>query len=102
MFKRLREAEAAVMQASISISLNGRNVPCRPGDSVAAACFAAGDDACRDTVVTGVPRGPFCMMGVCYDCLVVVDGRANQQACMTAVRDGMIVMRQQGAREVLE
>jgi predicted molibdopterin-dependent oxidoreductase YjgC len=38
------------------------------------------------------------MMGVCFDCLVVIDGRPNQQACMVTVRDGMRVERQQGAR----
>jgi predicted molibdopterin-dependent oxidoreductase YjgC len=40
------------------------------------------------------------MMGVCYDCLVGIDGHANQQACMTRVREGMTVRRQLGAREV--
>jgi succinate dehydrogenase/fumarate reductase-like Fe-S protein len=67
---------------------------------VAAALFAAGVQACRDTAVSGAARGPFCMMGVCYDCLVRIDGRPNQQACMTPVRDGMTVQRQLGAREV--
>jgi predicted molibdopterin-dependent oxidoreductase YjgC len=41
------------------------------------------------------------MMGVCYDCLVGIDGRPNQQACMTRVRDGMAVTAQRGAREVV-
>jgi predicted molibdopterin-dependent oxidoreductase YjgC len=37
------------------------------------------------------------MMGVCFDCLMEIDGEANQQACMTTVRDGMRVARQRGA-----
>lgn len=100
MFKRLQDVQAAASSAPVILTLNGRSIACREGDSVAAALFAAGENDCRDTPVTGVPRGPFCMMGVCYDCLVTIDGRPNQQACMTPVRTGMTVERQQGAREV--
>jgi predicted molibdopterin-dependent oxidoreductase YjgC len=100
MFKRLQDAQAAVAQAPLSLTLNGRAIVCRDGDSVAAAMFASGDEACRDTAVNGVPRGPYCMMGICYDCLVTIDGRANQQACMTPARAGMNIERQRGAREV--
>ena len=38
------------------------------------------------------------MMGACFECLAVVDGRPNVQTCMTPVRDGMRVRRQDGAR----
>jgi predicted molibdopterin-dependent oxidoreductase YjgC len=41
------------------------------------------------------------MMGVCFDCLVVIDGVGNRQACLTPVRDGMVIERQLGRREVL-
>ncbi|ARP87514.1 (2Fe-2S)-binding protein [Bordetella genomosp. 9] len=102
MFKRLHEAETALSQGSVTIRMDGAEVTCRAGDTVAAALLAHGWDACRDTVVGNVPRGPFCMMGVCYDCLVTIDGRPNQQACMTAVRAGMTVERQSGARKVIE
>ncbi|TCT11029.1 (2Fe-2S)-binding protein [Paralcaligenes ureilyticus] len=102
MFKRLHEAEAAVAQAPVSLTLNGKAVACRAGDSVAAALFAAGFSQCRDTAVNNVPRGPYCMMGVCYDCLVTIDGQENQQACMTTVRAGMTIERQPGARRVPE
>ena len=46
--------------------------------------------------VGGEPRGVFCGMGVCFDCLVVVDGVPNTRACTTWVRDGMQVARQEG------
>lgn len=46
-------------------------------------------------------RGPYCMMGVCFECLVTVDGRANQQSCLTPVRAGMVVERQAGAADLL-
>ena len=42
------------------------------------------------------PRGPFCMMGVCFDCLVEIDGVPNVQGCMTPVREGMQVRAIQG------
>ena len=100
MFKRLDDAQRQVQDATVRVTLNGVELQCRQGDSVAAALFAAGVQACRDTAVNEVPRGPYCMMGVCYDCLVTIDGQANQQGCMTAVRQGMKIERQLGARKV--
>lgn len=46
-------------------------------------------------------RAPYCMMGVCFECLVTVDGRPNQQGCLIPVRDGMVVERQQGAANLM-
>jgi len=100
MFNRLPDTQQAVINRPIDLTINGVVVQCREGDSVAAALIAAGFSECRDTAVKEVPRGPFCMMGVCYDCLVMIDGQPNQQGCMTRVRAGMKIERQQGAREV--
>ncbi len=100
MFKRLDEAQRQAQGAPVRVTVNGAELQCRAGDSVAAALFAGGMQACRDTAVGEVPRGPYCMMGVCYDCLVTIDGQANPQGCMTAVRDGMKIERQLGARKV--
>ena len=100
MFRRLDALATGATARTVRISVDGAALECREGDSVAAALFAAGMPACRDTAVSGAARGPFCMMGICYDCLVGIDGCANQQACMTRVRDGMAVQRQIGAREV--
>ena len=97
MFKRL---ENQVQSHAVHITLDGQTVTCQEGDSVAAVLFAAGLHACRDTAVSRTARGPFCMMGICYDCLVDIDSQANQQACMTRVREGMVVSRQLGARKV--
>ncbi len=72
----------------------------RTGDSVAVALLAAGITTTRGTAVSGAPRGPFCMMGACFECLAVIDGRANVQTCMTPVSDGMRVERQEGARVI--
>lgn len=68
--------------------------------NVAAALLFAGVTACRTTPVTGAERAPFCMMGVCFDCLVEIDGVPNRQGCMTPVRDGMHVRRMARARSV--
>jgi succinate dehydrogenase/fumarate reductase-like Fe-S protein len=54
----------------------------------------------RETAVSGGPRNPYCMMGVCFDCLVEIDGVPNRQGCMVAVRDGMRIRRQRGRRSV--
>lgn len=65
-----------------------------PGMSVAAALVRAGVVHFRQTQVGDLPRGPFCMMGACFDCLLVIDGRPNRQGCMTQAEHGMHVERQ--------
>ncbi len=95
MFRRLRQPEFR----TVSLSVDGRPVVARPGDSVAAALLAAGILGCRTTPVSGAPRAPYCMMGVCFECLVTIDGTGSRQACLTRVRDGMRIETQQGKRE---
>ena len=63
------------------------------GDNLAAALLRAGKVKFR-TAAEDDPRGPYCMMGVCFECLVEIDGRSNQQACQITVHDGMIVQHQ--------
>ncbi len=70
-----------------------RPVAAHEGQSLAAALAAAGHVA-LGTAKDGTPRGAFCGMGMCHDCLVVVDGRAGQRACLTTARQGMRVVRQ--------
>jgi hypothetical protein len=84
--------------ADLTIWFDGAAIPARTGDSIAVALLAAGITTTRTTPVSGTPRGPYCMMGACFECLAVVDGRPNVQTCMTAVRDGMRIERQDGAR----
>ncbi|MGE0719540.1 MAG: (2Fe-2S)-binding protein [Alphaproteobacteria bacterium] len=95
MFRRLPGAQ----RPPVTVTIDGRTVAVPAGDTAAAALMAAGLAACRTTPVSGRPRGPFCMMGVCFDCLVVIDGVPNRQACMTEVRDGMRIALQHGAGE---
>jgi len=96
-FRRLDEAGAPV-----SLEIEGVAVTARAGDTVAAAMLAAGILVGRETPVSGAPRGPFCMMGTCFDCLVEIDGEPNRQACMTPVAPGMRVRRVRGARPLPE
>ena len=102
MFKLLPELrpESATAAATVGVTIDGRPYTARAGDSVAAALFAAGASHCRTTPVSGAPRAPFCMMGVCFDCLVIVDGVGNRQGCMVRVRDGMRIETQKGKREL--
>ncbi len=85
---------------SLRLHFEGRTILAREGDSVAAALLAAGIRVFRETPISGSPRGPYCMMGVCFECLVEIDGVDNRQACMTAALDGMAIRRQRGAREL--
>lgn len=82
---------------SVTFTFEGQAVTVPAGTTVAAALLQEGVSAFRDTAVGNRPRGPYCMMGVCFDCLVEIDGRANRQACLTVARDGMTVRRQRGA-----
>jgi predicted molibdopterin-dependent oxidoreductase YjgC len=99
MFRRidLPPGEAA---AAVEITVDGRRVRARAGDTLAAALLCAGVVPFRHTPVTGQPRSPLCLMGVCFDCLVEVDGAQNVQSCMVEVRDGMAVRLPPGARRV--
>ena len=96
MFRRLPDAIAATV--AVTIDDETHHVPA--GISAAAAVLAAGTVVCRTTPVGGKPRGPYCMMGVCFDCLMEIDGDANVQACQVEVRDGMVLRRQAGARSL--
>jgi predicted molibdopterin-dependent oxidoreductase YjgC len=75
----------------VTIVVDGAPVAARAGDTVAAALLGAGLRAFRATAVSGAPRGPFCMMGSCFDCVVTIDGQRNVQACLARVADGMRV-----------
>jgi predicted molibdopterin-dependent oxidoreductase YjgC len=80
----------------LTIWFDDRPIPARTGDSIAVALLAAGITTTRTTPVSGASRGPYCMMGACFECLATVDGRPNVQTCMTPVRHDMRVRRQDG------
>tara|TARA_R100000306_G_scaffold47799_1_gene45403 strand:+ start:164 stop:481 length:318 start_codon:yes stop_codon:yes gene_type:complete len=81
----------------VQIRLDGTAITVPAGITLAAALLAHSGGWTRQTA-QGAPRTAFCMMGICFDCLVDVDGTPNTQACMTPVREGMVVRRQLGLR----
>ena len=93
--RRLDDARAAV-----AIQVDGKALEARSGDTLAGALIAAGVSPFRMTPVGGKPRSAYCMMGVCFDCLVTVDGVANRQACLVPVREGMDVVTGRGKRSI--
>ncbi|MBM7168591.1 (2Fe-2S)-binding protein [Streptomyces sp. G44] len=82
--------------SSFTITFDGRELPALRGQSVAAALWAAGILAWRSTRVGGRPRGAFCGIGQCHDCLATVNGRSNLRACLVTVRPGDAVTTQEG------
>ena len=95
MFRRLPDSAEHVV-----FEFEGGALEARVGDSVAAALLSNGVLVFRTTPISGAPRGPWCLIGNCHECLVEIDGESNRQACMVEVRSGMRVRRQHGAREL--
>jgi len=77
--------------ATLAVIVDGEPVPAYPGETVATVLLALGRPTFRHTDHLHAPHGLFCGMGVCFDCLVTVDGQANVRACMTPVQAGMVV-----------
>lgn len=90
----------AARSADVRITFEGRAMRVGAGQSVAAALLEAGVESFRRTAVSGADRGPYCMIGACFDCLVAINDMPNRQACLVQVRDGMEIMRQDGAGEL--
>lgn len=82
------------------ITVDGVSVLAEAGESVAAVLLRQVEPWSRVTAVTQSKRAPYCMMGVCFDCLAEVDGVASVQTCLRPVCDGMRVTRQTGTRRV--
>ena len=94
--KRLPSNEDFSRGKEVSIKLNGNLKVAYLGESVATVLLAEGITAMR-TTIQGQARGVFCGMGVCFDCLVVIDGITNQRACLIEARPGMKVQTQVGS-----
>jgi predicted molibdopterin-dependent oxidoreductase YjgC len=96
MFKRAVDLSSP----KVLVTVDGSQIEAREGEMVAAAMLAAGILQFRTTPLSGAPRGPLCMMGVCFECLVAIDGIGSRQACLTLVRPGMKIETQRGRREL--
>ena len=84
-------------QFNIEFTFDGENINAITGRSVAAALLAANQRAHRKTRFNNNDRGVFCGIGVCFDCLVVIDGITNQRACLIDAKPGMKVQTQVGS-----
>jgi len=96
MFRPRPDAPAA----TIAVEVEGQAVTVPSGASAAAALLLAGLATIRETPVSGSGRAPYCMMGVCFDCLVTIDGVGNRQGCLVPIAEGMQVEIQKGKREI--
>jgi D-hydroxyproline dehydrogenase subunit gamma len=94
MFVRIEGGESE----RIAVLIDGAPFEGRQGDNVATVLLLAGKSSCRRNFVSGEPRGPYCMMGICFECLVRVDGIDGLQACMTPIRRGMHIETSLGQR----
>jgi predicted molibdopterin-dependent oxidoreductase YjgC len=80
----------------VSITVDGVRIPAIAGESIAAALAANGIMVHRYTSKRNEPRGIFCAIGRCTDCMMVVNGRPNVRTCITPVEDGMQILTQKG------
>jgi len=98
MFRAIRQSINSEPSKQIRFRFEDQEVVAAENDSVAAALLAAGVNFFRSSVVSDEPRGPFCLIGNCFDCLLEIDGAPNQQSCQVRVQEGMVVRRQLGMR----
>ena len=84
-------------QFNIEFTFDDEKIDAITGQSVAAALLAANQRTLRKTRFNNNERGVFCCIGVCFDCLVVIDGITNQRACLIEAKPGMKVQTQVGS-----
>ena len=84
-------------QFNIEFTFDGEKIVAITGQSVAAALLAANQRTLLKTRFNNNERGVFCGIGVCFDCLVVIDGITNQRACLIEAKPGMKVQTQVGS-----
>ncbi|MEK7230681.1 MAG: (2Fe-2S)-binding protein [Pseudomonadota bacterium] len=92
MFKKLPDAGTA----TVTVLIDGKPFQAPQGCTAAAAALLAGATSTRTSAVSEAPRAPYCMMGVCFECLMEIDGAPNQQACLVPVAEAMRINRQLG------
>ena len=95
-FKRLFSHQTS----DVIVYVDGQAISMQPHDTAAAAVLASELRYGRTTPATGSARAPYCMMGICFECLLEIDGLQNVQGCMTQVKDGMQIQRQLQARQL--
>lgn len=84
-------------KAAVKIEVDGEYITAIDGEPIAAALIAAGKSVFRYTRKRHEPRGIFCAIGQCTDCMMTVDGVPNVRTCITPVREGMKILTQEGS-----
>lgn len=97
-FKRLTIND----KAEITVFVEGQPIKVSANDTAATALLLSGLHFNRSTPISGSKRAPYCMMGVCFECLIEVDGLENVQGCMLQVAEGMQIKRQHQARRLAD
>ncbi|MAM10452.1 MAG: sarcosine oxidase subunit alpha [Rhizobiaceae bacterium] len=95
MFKTVLEAPDMI------VTVNGVETPAWNGETVAGILMRV-PDAGRTTAISGARRLPYCQMGVCFECLAIIDGVASSQGCLVPARPGMRIESQRGPREIAQ
>lgn len=83
-------------EETLSIKVDGKIIKVKQGEMIAAALMANGIIINRYTVKNKEPRGVFCGIGQCTDCVMIVNGKPNVRTCITPVEEGMVVETQHG------
>lgn len=87
----LRRLDETVQRDTVAFTFNGVSLTGRSGSSIAVALLENDILSFRRSPASGEARSPFCLMGVCFECLVIVDNCRNRQACLTQVAEGMCI-----------
>lgn len=86
---------------TVTIFIDGSPQSAEENESVAAILARQADFWSRRTPNSDTKRAPYCMMGVCFECLAIVDGVSSTQTCLVTAREGMRVERQIGRRKIV-
>ena len=86
------KTDTDLMQDTVTVTLDGKSVSLPSGLSVAAALFGIGETISRISHTSHKPCSPYCLMGVCFECMMEIDG-VQRQACLEEVKDGMVINR---------
>jgi len=86
------KSDTHIAQDTVQVILDGQRVSLPSGINVAAALLGIGENIFRISPTSHKPCSPYCLMGVCFECVVEIDG-VKRQACLTPVCDGMVINR---------
>ncbi|MEW6265713.1 MAG: (2Fe-2S)-binding protein [Thermodesulfobacteriota bacterium] len=91
-----RVPQGVVRGRGFEMTVDGEKITAYEGETVAAALLAAGRLTLRHTAKNDQPRGMYCGIGLCHECLMEIDGIPNTRACQTLATPGCRVNSQQG------